>query len=117
MCAASLQTYCVRPTAKAPVGVGSLVTLLWSSHSNPSKTAIPVVANSTIVTRVLVAPRIRDLVRPEIVVSLPRGDRAIMEHPLLSFDIQIVLCVTHSERTLHDCILGQGIQRFGKRTG
>jgi hypothetical protein len=57
VCEASRQTYVVRPTANAPVGVGRVVSRLWSSSSNPSKTVIPMTHNMTTVTTALIGHR------------------------------------------------------------
>ncbi len=50
----------------------------------------------------------------EIVIPLPRRYRAVVQHPLLRLDLQIILCVRRSQAFLHDGVLGQGIQRFGE---
>jgi hypothetical protein len=48
----------------------------------------------------------RNLVRREIEIPLPRRDRPVMQHPLFSLDLQIVLRVPGSEGTLYDAIFG-----------
>jgi hypothetical protein len=67
----------LRPTANGLDGVGSVVSLVRSSHREPSRAAIPTIANKVIAAIVLTITRMNS----EIVITHGENRRVLLKPP------------------------------------